>query len=107
MAYRDFQYRLDRLPNEPRSPLLDDDGAPLYETQEKSLLIKIIRQNDTTRLQQYISAYSGATVIAPSEAGHPWFHDPFWVAAAYGNTETWQLLLEQYDIASAGNTPSY
>lgn len=102
MAYSEFHTcRSDAWPTSPGTVLLDTDGATLYETDYRALLLKIIKRNDIPRLNQYISVYSRAAALAPGEV---YYYDPFWVAAAHGSTDALRVLLEQYTAAPTQTT---
>lgn len=94
MAYSEFHTRYpDAWPTESGTPLLDTDGTPVYETDYRGLLHKIIKLNDIPMLKQYISVYSRAAALAP---GSVYYCDPFEVAATHGRIDALRLLLEEY-----------
>jgi hypothetical protein len=94
MAYSEFHDYCDIWGStETGTSLLDTDGNPIYETEYRGLLPKIIQLNDIPMLRQYISVYSRATALAP---GNAYYCDPFEVAATHGRIDALHLLLEEY-----------
>ena len=95
MAYSDF-YTPDFDHHEPAA--FDSDGTALYEADYNVLLLTIIKHNDIDKLKQYVLGFSRRGVLYSSNLT---CCDPFWMAAAYGSTEAFRFLLEQYYLAQA------
>ncbi|KAJ0417672.1 ankyrin repeat-containing domain protein [Aspergillus carlsbadensis] len=90
MAYQEFHNSTDAV-FESRK-IIDLDGTPLHETESGCLLRRVITQNGTILLKQYIAAWdlrSAGIPVAEIES-----HDPFYVAVASGSLDALCLLLD-------------
>ncbi|KAL5333720.1 ankyrin repeat-containing domain protein [Aspergillus crustosus] len=102
MAYNYFRtIHSDSWPPLAENPILDIEGTPLYETDDRGLLLTILRTNKLPHLTQYISAYSKKSTLTPAEV---YYHDPFYVAASCGSLDVLRLLLEHYHAPDTETT---
>ncbi|KUL82398.1 hypothetical protein ZTR_10321 [Talaromyces verruculosus] len=73
--------------------LHDEDGAVLYEDDFRGFRMQIIKLNDVATLKQYI-AKDPVGALAPADL---FYHDPYFIAAKHGSTDTLRLLLETHN----------
>ncbi|RFU33355.1 hypothetical protein B7463_g2999, partial [Scytalidium lignicola] len=96
--YHDFQQqrpaeaRRDREEGFDRT-LLAEDGTVLYLDDWGALFREIVKYNDVPLLKKYLAKFNPLLLMEPDHRD-----PPFWIAAAYGNIDTFRLLLEYCNI---------